>query len=487
MNGLTMKLSTRFNISVLISTITVLLAGVGMIITTLHLQNIQSRHETIQKLTLDVFQLKLLTDDFLVQQTKRAYEQWFTTYHKISQNLHHQTIFLESKERYLLNELADLHETLQPIFSHLTEQIESLKENRQNNSQARLTVIEKRLKGQLFVQSQRMIEISQLLLRNSQTHISTVQRNENVAIMVAILTIAGLVITNSYFMRKNILFPIESLRQGTKWIAEGDLDHRVTVHRQDELGQLATAFNQMIISRQHAEKELKRSNKELDEFAFIASHDLKEPLRAINLQSSILLEDYRNHLDESGKAKLERLRILTEHMTHLIDSLFQYSQMDRKPLAIEEIDLNHTLNEVLEQLQNLIGAVEIRIPRSLPLIECDPTRVSQVFNKLISNAIKYNDNVEKCVEIGYQESPDEPHLPVFYVRDNGIGIHKEHLHDIFRIFKRLHGQDQFGGGIGAGLTFVKKNIERHGGKIWANSTFGRGTTFYFTLQKAISY
>lgn len=235
--------------------------------------------------------------------------------------------------------------------------------------------------------------------------------------------------------------------------------------------------------------ELEQSNSELDAFAYIASHDLKEPLRGIHNYSCFLLEDYADKLDENAVSKLNTLIRLTQRMEDLIDSLLHFSQVGRVDLSVEETDLNDFVNHILEILSVRIEEtkVEIRIPRPLPTIRCDRIRVGEVFTNLIANAIKYNDKVEKWLEIGFNKpTPDrsnEPDKPItFYVRDNGIGIRQKHLEAIFRIFKRLHGLDKYGGGTGAGLTIAKKIVERHGGSIWVESIFGEGTTFYFTLE-----
>jgi chemotaxis family two-component system sensor kinase Cph1 len=127
------------------------------------------------------------------------------------------------------------------------------------------------------------------------------------------------------------------------------------------------------------------------------------------------------------------------------------------------------------------GHVEIRVPRPLPVVRCDRVRVRELFHNLVINAMKYNDKAEKWIEIGSVQGGGGP--PALYVRDNGIGIQEKHFDSIFRIFKRLHGRDKFGGGTGAGLTIVKKIVERHNGRIWVESKVGEGTTVYFTLEK----
>jgi PAS domain S-box-containing protein len=235
--------------------------------------------------------------------------------------------------------------------------------------------------------------------------------------------------------------------------------------------------------------ELECSNQELDDFAYIASHDLKEPLRGIHNYSSFLMEDYGDKLDAAGHAKLETIGRLAQRLEDLIDSLLKFSRVGRVDLAIQEADLNEVVAAVLDSLSITLQeqGIEIRIPKRLPTLRCDKVRIAEVFRNLISNAMKYNDKTDPWIEIG--SNIMEPPLSglattgkrVFYVRDNGIGIREKHLDAVFRIFKRLHARDQFGGGTGAGLAIVKKIIERHEGRIWIESNYGEGSTFYFTL------
>jgi two-component system, chemotaxis family, sensor kinase Cph1 len=230
--------------------------------------------------------------------------------------------------------------------------------------------------------------------------------------------------------------------------------------------------------------ELTRSNEELDAFAYIASHDLKEPLRGIHNYSSFLLEDYGNILSEDGIGKLQTLMRLTRRMEDLIESLLHYSRLGRSELVLQQTDLNKLVNEVLEVFK--IGlpksGVEISIPRPLPTVYCDRVQMSELFSNLISNAVKYNENSRKLIEIGYLEAKEpEQSTPIFYIKDNGIGIREKHLESIFRIFKRLHPASKYGGGTGAGLTIAKKIIERHNGRIWVESVYGEGSTFYFNF------
>ncbi|HYA79877.1 MAG TPA: ATP-binding protein [Methylocystis sp.] len=228
--------------------------------------------------------------------------------------------------------------------------------------------------------------------------------------------------------------------------------------------------------------DLSHSNEELDDFAYIASHDLKEPLRGIHNYARFLNEDYADKLGEDGRAKLATIARLAQRLEDLIDTLLIYSRVGRVDLALEETDLDEVVRDVLDSLAISLKekGVQVRVPEPLPRLYCDSARVAEVFRNLLSNAIKYNDKPEKWVEIGF-ERPLEG-ATRFYVRDNGVGIREKHLDTVFRIFRRLHARDQYGGGSGAGLAIVKKIVERHRGRIWVESVPGEGSVFRFSLQ-----
>ncbi|MFZ2300645.1 MAG: ATP-binding protein [Gallionella sp.] len=232
---------------------------------------------------------------------------------------------------------------------------------------------------------------------------------------------------------------------------------------------------------------LKTINKSLDEFTYIAAHDLKEPLRGIHNYTSFLKEDCGDRLGDDAQQYINSIQRLAERLSTLIDRLLAYSRLGSGKLAKAPVDVDAVVDAVAEDLSNFWRAqaqggmgIELRRNGRLGTVQGDAIRIGEVFQNLISNAAKYNDKPSKWIEIGCGRSGA---TPVYYVRDNGIGIMSHHLDSVFRIFKRLHEQNKYGGGTGAGLTITKKIIELHGGRIWLESTPGEGTTFYFTLSE----
>jgi PAS domain S-box-containing protein len=230
-------------------------------------------------------------------------------------------------------------------------------------------------------------------------------------------------------------------------------------------------------------EELTRSNAELEDFTYVVSHDLKEPLRGIEAFSGFLAEDYGDKLDEQGQRYISVLRESAVGMKDLIEDLLQLSRIGRArheytAVAVESIleDVRRDLGFALKEKK-----VDLRVQPDLPTITCQPAHLKQVFDNLISNAIKFSDKPHPVVEIACHEDDG---VYSFSVRDNGIGVDEKYQEKIFQIFQRLGRREEYEG-TGAGLTICKKIVEAHGGKIWVESTVGQGSTFSFTIPKEI--
>ncbi|MFQ5841605.1 MAG: PAS domain S-box protein [Thermodesulfobacteriota bacterium] len=242
----------------------------------------------------------------------------------------------------------------------------------------------------------------------------------------------------------------------------------------------AIANAQLYAERKRAEEEIKNKNRELEDFAYTVSHDLKNPLWAINGYSSAVLEDYGENLDEEGKDYLLRIKENTQKMGNFINDLLKYSRAGVQPDSFKEVDLSRVLKEVLRDMKEQIDEKSIQlITHDLPSVLCDETRIGQVFANLIHNAIKFSRDKGALIEVGCDDDEMEYR---FYVKDNGVGFDKKDRDKIFRIFRHLDQSKDYQG-TGIGLAIVKKVVESHGGKIWADGKKGKGATFSFTLPK----
>ena len=224
-------------------------------------------------------------------------------------------------------------------------------------------------------------------------------------------------------------------------------------------------------------ENLKRSNKELRDFAHIVSHDLKSPLRSINALISWFQEDYEHVLDEEANDTFDKLNNKLEQMDALIDGILRYSSVnDKNVLTTQEVNIK----EVLEEIKTILYIpehIKFTFPEELPIINADKTRIKQLFQNLISNAIVHIDKEEGIVEVQYTELKN---YWKFSVSDNGVGIAKAYHDKIFKIFQTL---DRKGKSTGIGLSIVKKIIELYKGTISLESEEGKGTTFFFKLKK----
>jgi PAS domain S-box-containing protein len=223
---------------------------------------------------------------------------------------------------------------------------------------------------------------------------------------------------------------------------------------------------------------LRRSHEELQQFAYIASHDLQEPLRMVTSYLQILESRYSDKLDSDAHEFIAYAVDGAARMKALITDLLAYSRVDGGEKVFEVFDAQMALNQALTNLALNIEDTNARVTYDkLPSIKGDPAKITQVFQNLIGNAIKFQSGDAPRIHIGVERKKSEWQ---FTVRDNGIGIEPQYLERIFVIFQRLHRKDQYPG-TGIGLSICKKVVEWHGGRIWVESTPGQGTTFYFTI------
>ena len=225
--------------------------------------------------------------------------------------------------------------------------------------------------------------------------------------------------------------------------------------------------------------ELRRANKELQEFAYITAHDLKTPLRGIGTLADWISTDYAHKFDEQGKKQVRLLAGKAKQMSALIDDILQYSRLGHTSPQKRQVDLNTLLSDVIPSI-NPPENIEITVENELPVLMCEKTQIMQVFQNLLSNAVKYMDKPEGQIKVGCVEQDG---FWKFSIVDNGPGIDEKYFKKIFKIFQALSTENRVDS-TGIGLSIVKKIVELNAGIVWVESELGKGSTFYFTVPKS---
>ncbi|MEM1259883.1 MAG: PAS domain S-box protein [Bacteroidota bacterium] len=237
-----------------------------------------------------------------------------------------------------------------------------------------------------------------------------------------------------------------------------------------------TKQKELELQKQDLVNELEESNKGLQEYAHIVSHDLKSPLRSVTALATWLHDDYKDVLDENGKYNLQMMMEKVEGMDKLIDGILKYSTVNSDTLDHTEVDVNEVVKEISEIIY-IPDHVRINVTNTLPIIQADKVKIHQLFQNFLSNAVVNIDKKVGLVEVASEEN--KTHWQ-FSVKDNGVGIPKEYHEKIFKIFQSIGNNER---STGIGLSIVKKIIDRYNGKVWLESEIGAGTTFYFTIKK----
>lgn len=255
------------------------------------------------------------------------------------------------------------------------------------------------------------------------------------------------------------------------------LAEQIAINRktEDSLRGLNAELERRVAQRTAA---LERSNQELTQFAYVASHDLQEPLRMVSNYTALLRRRYESQLDEQAREFINYAADGAQRMQELITDLLNYAQIDSSEINFDEVEAETALDRATEALRLMIEQQGARIERKpLPRVEGDEIQLAQVFQNLILNSLKYRSNAAPEIKIWAEPLPGTK-MWKFFVQDNGVGFDIQFKDRLFKMFQRL---DSSQGGTGIGLAMCKKIIDRHGGKIDVESGAGRGTTFFFTL------
>jgi PAS domain S-box-containing protein len=236
------------------------------------------------------------------------------------------------------------------------------------------------------------------------------------------------------------------------------------------------------ISLQQTVAELLASNAQLEQFAYAASHDLREPLRGLNYYLQLLEKRHQADLDESARFYLERALLNVKRIVIMVDDLAAYAKLHNRPPQTEWIDSAAVLKRVLTRLEGAILANEAEITAGdLPMVAANPIQLGTLFEYLLDNALKFRRKIKLKIHIQAEKQGD---FWAFSVTDNGLGIETQYLERIFQAFQRLHTRQEYPGN-GLGLAICQRIVENHGGRMWVESEFGHGSTFYFTLPTAL--
>ena len=310
-------------------------------------------------------------------------------------------------------------------------------------------------------------------------------RNMVIAIAAGIIVLGVLA---AMLFARSFSAPIMALQKGAEMISSGNLDYRVGITSNDEIGRLAAAFDNMASSLGRTTGELRRkataletSNMELEAFSYSVSHDLRAPLRGIDGFSLVLLEDYAEKLDNEGRDALERIRAASQRMGLLIDDLLKLSRVSRAELKRERVNLSKIAGRIAEDLRKTGPGrcVEFVIADGITH-EGDERLLSVVLQNLLGNAWKFTEKHENArIEFGMADCHG---AAAYFVRDDGAGFDPSYSDKLFMPFQRLHAMYEFSG-TGIGLATVQRIISRHGGRVWAEGEVGKGACFYFTLDE----
>jgi signal transduction histidine kinase len=330
-------------------------------------------------------------------------------------------------------------------------------------------------------------------------------RNIVLSAMIAAFLLTGVAL--AVLVRLLVTRPLEALAKASEQVAAGDFAHRIHGDGPADLTAVAGAVEgmrrrivaeldasrdkEMVLSRQADELdaqavELRRSNAELEQFAYVASHDLQEPLRKVASFCQLLEKRYGDKLDDRGLQYIDVAVDGAKRMQVLINDLLTFSRVGRLDDGREKVGLGQALDKAL---RNLAAAVEesdarIDLPENLPEVVGAPTLLTMLWQNLVGNALKFRhpDRAPR-VSVTCEPDPETPGMWRLCVTDNGIGIPEEFTDKVFVIFQRLHSRDAYGG-TGIGLALCKKIVEHHGGRIWIDTVNGEGTRFCFTLPSA---
>jgi signal transduction histidine kinase len=489
-----MKIKTQFRINILISICLALVVAGILVFTDSRIDREMEKNFLADRISKGVFELFMVSNTYLTYHEERPREQWAVKLASLRKLIDDARAAVKNQDENL-EILSKRSDEMGALFQQITSYAERMGKTPQKNA-ALIREAYERLITNLTAKGQEMINHSFLLIQESNRDLASVKQRAIGSVIVATLLAIGLSIVISLLLSRRILTDTQLLQKGTEIVAGGNLDYRLEIKRNDEIGHLALAFDEMTRRLNDSEKEresyikkLAQSNRELEDFAFIASHDLQEPLRKIQTFGDRVKEKWGDGLGEGGRDYLTRMQNAAKRMQALINGLLGYSRVTTRPEPFSPVALIPLVQEVVSDLAVYVEQTGARVEvGKLPVIESSPHQMRQLFQNLLSNSLKYRSGEKPVIRVsanqvddpaGEKNDPGGPWVKIL-VKDNGIGFDEKYVERIFQPFQRLHGRSQYEG-TGIGLALCRKIVERHGGTITAKSAPGKGATFIVTL------
>jgi len=534
-----MRIRTQFVITMFLFGVVLVAISAWAIITNHQVEKADEQEEIASTIAQGVSELSYLSNDYLINRGSQQLKRWRTKFASFSRDVARLQTHKPDQQALVHNIQANTLK-LKEVFDSVVSGIDSPaltgsagagpSRGRGGNINLEfLRVSWSRMAVQIQVLNSDATQLWLLLAR----HVNRVQRTNTGVVIALIGVFLSYFLVNYLVTQRRVLKGITKLQAGTAVIGSGDLDFAIEEQKNDEIGDLSRAFNKMaaslkrvtasktdlereILVREQVEEALRqrslelqqlaetleqrvqdrtaelqksnealgRSNRELEDFAHVASHDLQEPLRKIRTFADRLVTMQQDSLDEKARDYLIRMQHAAGRMQSLIQDLLRYSRITSRPNPFKLGNLRVPVEEAVTDLMVLFGetggSIEID---ELPEVEADHIQMRQLFQNLISNGLKYRGEERPVIRM-YSKPSSQEGFHEIHVKDNGIGFDESNLDKIFKPFQRLHGKSAPYQGTGMGLAICRRILEHHGGNITARSKPGEGASFIVRLPKS---
>ena len=489
-----MKIKSQFRINIIVSIcLAVVVAGI-LFHADREIDREMEKNFLADRISKSVFELFMVSNTYLTYREERPREQWNLKLASLKKMIDDARLGIRNRDENL-EILSKRCEEMGALFQQIVSYAERIDRPSRNDSVLIREAYE-RLITNLTAKGQEMVNLAFLLIQESNRDLSSAKKNSIALVIFSILIALAVSGITSLLLSGRILADLSTLQESTETVAGGDLNQKVAIRSDNEIGRLGHAFNEMTRRLRESEEEresyvkkLAQSNRELEDFAFIASHDLQEPLRKIQTFGDRVKEKWGEGLGEGGRDYLARMQNAAFRMQALINGLLTYSRVTSRPEPFSQVPLTPLVQEVVSDLAVRVDEAGARVEvGKLPVIESSPQQMRQLFQNLLGNSLKYRSQEKPVIRVsanqvddpaGKKNDPGGPWVKI-HVKDNGIGFEEKYLDRIFQPFQRLHGRSEYEG-TGIGLAICRKIVERHGGTITAKSAPGRGATFIVTL------